>query len=45
MLCVAHYERILVSWAVFLTLDVWADGLDYVEVDRRRRNCLQEASC
>ena len=43
MPCVESYERVRrTSWEVFPVLDVWVDDSDYVEVDRRRRNCLQE---
>lgn len=44
MLCVEDYERMQVNWEVFLTPDVWVDDLDYVEVDRHKRNCLKEGS-
>ena len=42
MLCVEGYERTRrTNWEAFLILDVWADDSDYVEVDMRRRSCLQ----
>ena len=45
MLCVEGYERTLrTNWKAFPILDVWVDGSDYAEVDRHRRNYLQEGS-
>ena len=42
MLCVEGYERTRrPNWEVFLILDVRVDDSDYVEVDRRKRSCLQ----
>ena len=41
MPCVEDYERARrANWEVFPILDEWVDDSDYVEVDRRRRNCL-----
>ena len=45
MLSVEGYERALgTNSEVIPILDVWVDDSDYVEVDRRRRHCLQADS-